>query len=1256
MSRDPIDCLAGGGEAGALMRSIDWAKNPLGPVEEWPQNLRTMVSVMLASRFAMRIIWGPEYIFLYNDGYRPILGAAKHPGAMGSRTPESFREVWEIVGPMFRRVFQGEATASDDLLLPLDRNGYREECYFTLSYSPIHDDHGVGGVLGVVAETTPRVLAERRLGALRQLAANLSATRTPHEACTTAATTLAAHGTDLPFTLFYLTALDGKTAWLAGSAGLAADSPAAPASVELAGGVWPLGGAAEARGVQIVSDVAARFGELHAGPWPEPVTSAVVLPLLRPGLPAPYGFLVAGVSPRRALDDTYQGFFDLATEHVVAAIANAAAYEEQRERAEMLAELDRAKTAFFSSVSHEFRTPLTLMLGPIEDALAAPDRALDGEALASTHRNAQRLLKLVNSLLEFSRIEAGRMQARYQATDLATLTRELASAFDSLVSRAGLRFAIACHDLGEPVHVDRDLWEKIVLNLVSNAFKFTFEGEIEVSLTRDDGAAVLRVRDTGVGIAADEIPRLFQRFYRVEGARSRSHEGSGIGLALVHEFAKLHGGSLDVESALGAGTTFIVRIPLGIAHLPAGHVDASPDPSPPMMGAGPYVIEAARWLHAPIVETAPPRSDGAARILLVEDNADMRDYVRRILSERWVVETAPDGISALAMARANRPDLVLTDVMMPGLDGLGLVRELRAHPITRTVPIIVLSAIAGEAASMEGLAHGANDYLVKPFSARELLARIAAQLESSRIQRVVEQHSEIERRRLHSFLTEAPAAIAIVRGPHHVFELANARYYQVVGHREIVGKPTREALPEMAALGLVEIFDRVYQTGEPFVRDGFMSPLDRRGDGTIDEGFFNWRAQPTRDAAGTIDGVMVFAIEVTEQILAQRALERTRALEQELRHAAEAANRAKDEFLAMLGHELRNPLAPIATALHLMKLRIGDVAEKERVVIERQVHHLTRLVDDLLDVSRITRGKVELDRQPVELAVVVATAIELSSPLIEHRMQHLTVDVAGRGLTVFADHTRLAQVVSNLLTNAAKYTEPGGRIAVRGWLDDAVVVLEVRDDGIGIAPEILPSIFELFVQEHQPLDRSHGGLGLGLAIVRSLVVMHGGTVAATSPGRGRGSVFTIRLPAAAPMETAAPHAPTPPRPFPAITGRRILLVDDNEDAAELMSTTLELLGHQTCVAHDGPSALQIAPEFMPEVALLDIGLPVMDGYELARRMRELPALARIRLVALTGYGQESDRARSREAGFDAHAVKPVGIAALEALIAGLPGA
>ena len=565
-----------GGEMGALLRNKDWALTPFGPIGTWPQSLKTATAIMLESSFAMVVAWGPDFRFLYNDRYRPVLGL-KHPFALGAAARDIFPEVWDLIEPLFMRTRQGNAVAIDDLLIPLNRHGYLENCYFTIGYSPIRDETGgVGGMLAVVAETTERVEGERRLTTLRDLARCATDANTPGEACANAASILQKNPTDVPFAVLYLLDADAAIARRAIAVGIARGHPANPDVIDLkraefAENAWLLREVMRTGRPVIVDDVPQRFGSLPSGPHPEPVQTALLLPLTRPGLSQPYGFMIAGVSARRSMNDRYRDFLELAAEHVTTAIANACALEEQRRRVDALAEIDRAKTAFFGNVSHEFRTPLTLMIGPLEDALTNGVGGLSPairEQLALTHRNSLRLLKLVNTLLDFSRIEAGRMRASYQAVDLGSLTAELASVFRAAVERAGLRLTIDCASMAEPAFVDRDMWEKIVFNLLSNAVKFTLEGEIEVRLHRKGNCFELSVRDTGVGIPERELPNVFKRFHRIENTLSRTHEGTGIGLALVHELARLQGGAVTVQSRLGEGTTFTVTVPTGRSHLP----------------------------------------------------------------------------------------------------------------------------------------------------------------------------------------------------------------------------------------------------------------------------------------------------------------------------------------------------------------------------------------------------------------------------------------------------------------------------------------------------------------------------------------------------------------------------------------------------------------------------------------------------------------------------------------------------------------
>jgi signal transduction histidine kinase len=753
--------LAGGGDMGALIRAIDWSKTPIGPVESWSQSLRMMVRFLLANRFPLLLWWGPNYIQIYNDAYRPIPGT-KHPESMGQPARECWPEIWPILKPLIDTPFTGgPATWIEDFPLEVNRHGFVEETHFTVAYSPVPDEtapRGIGGVLATVHEITEKVIGERRVVILRDLGARASHAKTAEEACASAAAVLSQHAKDVPFASLYLIDPAGREARLAGVAGVEGGEPVSPRLVSLDGAsspaAWPFAEAARDQEIVVVENLHSRFNAIPTGPWSDPPHSAVVIPVRSNKPHELAGLIVAGVSPRLRLDDLYRGFFELMAAQIATSIANARAYEEERKRAEALAEIDRAKTAFFSNVSHEFRTPLTLMLGPLEEALAVPARSLPQrrDDLALAHRSGLRLLRLVNTLLDFSRIEAGRVQACYEPVDLSAFTADLASEFRAATEKARLRLTVDCPPLAEPVWVDRDMWEKIVLNLVSNAFKFTFEGGIVVRCRQDGANAVLLVEDTGSGIPAHELARVFDRFHRIAGTRGRTHEGTGIGLALVQELVRLHGGTVRVESTPGAGSVFTVTIPLGTQHLPADRLRAERTLASTALGAQPYVEEALRWLPGDgaestsdveverelLAERPSATAGGGATVLLADDNSDMREYVRRLLAGQYQVRTVGDGVAALAAMRRQRPDLLLSDVMMPRLDGFGLVRAVRADPALADLPVVLLSARAGEEASIEGLEAGADDYLIKPFSARELLARVSANLKMAQLRHALE--------------------------------------------------------------------------------------------------------------------------------------------------------------------------------------------------------------------------------------------------------------------------------------------------------------------------------------------------------------------------------------------------------------------------------------------------------------------------------------------------------------------------------------
>jgi signal transduction histidine kinase/ActR/RegA family two-component response regulator len=862
-------CFAGGGECGALMRSLRWESTELGPPHAWPRTLRTLIPIMLASRFAMRLLWGPKLILLYNDEYRPVLGARKHPAAMGRPIEESFHELWDTVGPLFARVLAGESVALDDGLLALNRSGYLEECYFTLSYSPIADEEGgaVLGVLGVVHETTERVLAERRLVALRLLAATLADAETVEAACRNAGRTLVQNGADVPFALFYAVDDAGDCAHLVSAAGIEGRPEVAPELIRLGdpASTWPLGLVAERNAAFLVTDVAERFGEVHAGPFPEPITGALVLPLTRQGTRRPRAFIVAGINPRHALDEKYQGFFELLAEHVGKAVFNVVARHEERR-------------------------------------------------------------------------------------------------------------------------------------------------------------------------------------------------------------------------------------------------------------------------------------------------------------------------TAVALARA------------------------------------------------------AQD---------------------------AERAADAERQRLYELFMQAPMPVAIIRGHELIMELANEEALKTWGKtRDIVGKGFLEGFPEMKGQGFDALLHGVLDTGVAY-RGGEVLTYLARGGPELDAVYWNFVYAPLNEGGARTTGVLVCGFEVTDQVVARRGVERLAEELARQKAALENAHRLKDEFVATMSHELRTPLNAILGWARLLKA--GRVAEGRVAhaleTIERNAVAQTSLIDDLLDASRILTGKLRLHVESVDFPRLVEAAIDTLRPAADARgvQFHAVIDSAAG--PVRGDPDRLSQIVSNLLSNAIKFTPKGGRVHVHVERVSSMVRLTVSDNGVGIAADFLPFVFERFRQADQAITRRHGGLGLGLSIVKHLVELHGGAVSVESEGANRGATFTVTIPQASVQVTpelagAPPPDPSSPRE---LDGLRVLVVDDEADARELLAEILSNAGVTVRTASNAADAMREMESFGPDILVCDIGMPGTDGFTLMQRIRGLPPErgGRVRAAAVTAYARGEDRRRALAVGFNLHLAKPVDPAELIVSVARL---
>ena len=869
-----LDFLSGGGKMGELIRAKDWSKTPLGSPATWPQSLRTTVNLCIASNFPIAIIWGPHRVQIYNDGYWPITGDM-HPTSMGQDFAACWQSAWPVIGKAFEEAILGNTRFLENQRIFLDRYGYKEETFFTFSFSPILDESGaVGGLFHPVIELTQQILSERRLNILHTVANHTVNARTAEEASALILNCLKDFALDIPFVLLYSIAADGKQANLDGSVGIEGDSPLAPANINLeehALKSWPFTEVIQNGKALLVEKLANIFGTFNCGPYPEPPEQALVFPVILPGAAHNNYFLVAGVSSRRSLDEKYLLFYELLAASVTNELAKARVYEEERKKAEALAEIDKAKTVFFSNISHEFRTPLTLMLSPLEELLNQKKNNFsksEKQNIEITHRNAIRLLKLVNTLLDFSRIESGRQQGVFSLVDIVSLTKNLASNFRSIIEKAGLKLIVNADSIIKPVYVDKQMWEKIVFNLLSNAFKYTLEGKITVELSAEKDFAVLKVKDTGVGISENELPKMFERFHRVQNVTGRTFEGTGIGLSLIKELVQMHHGTIGVESKLNNGSVFTVKIPFGKEHLD-GHQISKTAIDSDEISANIYVEEIETLLKTDKKEvlkiSSVKEKNILPTVLVVDDNADMREHISSILSNNFNVITANNGMDALHKMKETIPALVLSDIMMPVMDGIGLLKEIKSNKATSNIPVIFLTARAGEESRIEGLETGADDYLVKPFSSKELLSRVKAQI------KIIKLRNELEGNVRNLFL-EAPAIICVLRGPLHVYELANEMYLKLVGNRDILGKPIRKALPELEGTGIYELLDHVYSVGEPFIGSEMPVKLDK-GNGKLEEIYINFVYQPSRNSEGEIDGILVYGVDVSEQVLARKKIE-----------------------------------------------------------------------------------------------------------------------------------------------------------------------------------------------------------------------------------------------------------------------------------------------------------------------------------------------------------------------------------------------
>lgn len=1130
--------LSGGGEMGERIRSYDWSKTPLGHFSQWPRSLRTCIRIMLTSRQPIWIGWGKELIKFYNDPYKAIVGG-KHPEALGQPASVVWKEIWKDVEHMLEQVMEkDQGTYVESQLLIMERNGYLEETYYTFSYTPIPgDDGGTAGMICANTDDTERIISERQLLTLTELAKYLTDCSTEKQVFHNTIDVLAQNPHDFPFALLY--SCDNGSARIECTTNLGNSADKVPALIDLRADneiSRLMSDVAKQREYQMLHGITEKVGPMPSGPWATPPDTALVLPITHAGQRQTHGFLVVGMNPYRIPNPKYLNFFQLVSDQVATSIDKVQRIQEEIKKAEALTEIDRLKTIFFSNISHEFRTPLTLMLGPIEDVLKDPDTIERNRQRASVaHRNALRLLKLVNTLLDFSRIEAGKMRTSVQALDLPTITRDLASSFRSAIERAGIEYIVECEPMDDPVYMDPDMWDKIVSNLISNAFKYTEEGRIEIKLRSGGGHVQLIVADTGIGIPAEELENIFERFHRVPHATGRSQEGTGIGLSLVQELVKLLGGKISVSSKPGEGSVFTVDLPVAYEE---SLIEGSTEPRRHPVASisdNPYLRAAEGSLNdvilagdsAEVGTSSQKRADidgikssgrRLERVLLADDNADMRDYVKRLLSTAYEVEAVNNGAEALASIRRNPPDLVISDVMMSEMNGFELARELKKSDDTAQIPLILLSARAGEEATIEGLDAGADEYLVKPFAARELLSRVRSAIKLAKTRRIAA-------RNMYNVFMQTPVAIAVLKGNSFVFEMINNKALEIVGksYEEIINRPFLESLPELAAMGFESILNGVYTTGETFC--GNEMPLQFNRFGRMETRLINFVFEPLRDEEENVTGIIASGTDVTELVAGRKLIEESKeqlALlvaerTKELQAAnvnLERSNVELEQFAHVASHDLKEPLRKIKTfANRLQEEHKDEMPEKARTYLEKiqsSANRMYSMMEGVLSYSSIKGGQQETALVNLE---EIISSIENDLEVVIH--QKNAIVKMGALPVIEGAPVLIYQLFYNLINNSLKFSKPERQLIIT--INASVVKCDdveyaeivVADNGIGFNPVQSTNIFNTFTRLHSK-DKFEG-TGLGLALSKKIVERHQGTITATGVP-DEGAVFTVRLP------------------------------------------------------------------------------------------------------------------------------------------------
>nr|CAG8454895.1 11465_t:CDS:10 [Entrophospora candida] len=1262
-----------------LVYSFDWSSTPLGPMEEWDPSFKMAVDICLHSVFPIAIYCGNLKNLKFHLVCRSIL-KNKHP-ALGLPAKEIWTEIFDIIGPQFNEVIStSKGRFNNDMLLFLKREGYLEECYFSFTFSPIFDKHGtVCGVLNAVQETTQRVLAARRLKTLSAVGNRTTGAKSMESTCFRVMAAFQENDADLKFGMFYLIERKKpKSDCIQKSAKLIAttfDENLFP--VENEDGEFTFIEGHSTRNFpdylldtkKIVkfdrpslfnSDIGDGSNDNNKDTtnpqrsWPlnevlesgthvlvtlKNDSKAILLPVYTSfdGKNAITAILICGINPRRALDQ----------DHVSLSLTHGRSIEEERKQAEILADLNRQKIMFFQNISHELRTPLTLMLSPLDEAISScPEDSPILSYLQLINRNARRLLKLVNILLQFSRIEAGKLDARFIETEIAKLTLDLASSFESMAKSLNLDYILDIPDqktldnqLTKKVFIDRDMYEKIVFNLCSNAFKHTWNGSVTVR----------------VGIPESDKPKLFQRFYRVESRQSRSHEGTGIGLALVKELVIRHGGDILVESKVDVGSTFKVLIPTGWDHLPQKQIYFKGDEEEEDGNAlffiknennydnnfkklftekDLYLEESHQWIQKPQsfdkkeniksynkfdpsncldsnnnnhifnnsidvnIDLEDKEMSNKYKYLLAFDDDSLKLYEKykvlvvddnNDMSKLFDVYTACDGFDALRTMESlpRLPDLVLSDIMMPNMNGYELLQTLRSNITTQSIPIILLSAKAGEDASIEGLEKGADDYLTKPFSARELVARVKVNIQLSflRQQLILQQRRQIETKQLlFSISSKIRANISIketlttaIEEIHRVlpcdriyvvsaenqkydnsiitaYAATNPNEKNLTGHivRYVVEEelnkllklnetdPTPEIEAALKSLKSIEEFMKTKNDNnsdlEATVFKDYYSAIVDFNVSIINvpirvkNYIWGWLIANKASNSNWSNSERLFLQQITNQI--GLAIIHAELLEEKLKReaqmeAAKAANEAKSQILANTSHELRTPLGAIIGVLSAFDDTKLTEDQKDMIqIMTRASDVVLSVVNDILDAAKLEAQKVTLMNRTFDLFDLIQKTIEIFGERAGNKKIELILscDPASLPKYVKSDPERLQQILMNLLSNSIKFTEHGEIVLSVSITTSeknseetsenndstnnkkGILLVEIKDTGIGIESSFMKDIWESFSQGDPSLTRRQDGTGLGLSICKHLVTINGGTLNVQSE-LGKGSKF-----------------------------------------------------------------------------------------------------------------------------------------------------